>query len=380
MSANPIQQRRRRVLRDEPKEVRKSERPKSKSGRRYSDGALEESQLRITDFLPRATWRLGVVFAVGMTSIAALLLTYGWQAGKSMTAGQPIASALDLASPGSIAAWFAAAMAIGCAAAALIIFGIRRHRIADYRGRYRMWTWAAFVFLLASLDAVAQISQLAAGLVLKLTGGFFISTPATWVLLGWSILALTVAVPFLLELRMSQSTMAGLLAAGLCYATAGLLYGGYFQGSTTTSHAMLQVGFLHTAHLAMFTSLLAFARLVFLDAQGQLVRKERKRREITPPDWAIAWRRKQTANRAARRAARQERKAAGAAEPTSKSKPKVKTKRVAKKAAPAVVKVEYDDAYDEQEVNPEILQNPDLTKAERRKLKKQLKQQQRRAA
>ena len=292
MATNSVQRekRRRRVLREDTGEVRKSQRPKTNSNRRYSDGALEEAQPRVTDWLPRQTWQLGVTFAIGVVAVLSLHVVYRWQAAGTVTDGRPLTPAFNLAAAGSIGAWFGSVMSLSCSFLSLMIFNIRRHRIADYRGRYRFWLWAALIFGIASVTTVARFDLAVATWMFNLTGGRPFPSPTAWVIGGWALLSLTVAVPLLLELRMSQLTISGLLAAGLCYAASALLYVGVFRGQTVVTHVAWQVSFLYFGHVLALTSLYAFARLVFLDAQGELTRKPRRERNpIQPPAWVVAW-------------------------------------------------------------------------------------------
>jgi hypothetical protein len=361
-------------LREDAGEVRKSERPIIKKSRRYTDGALEEAQLRVTDFLPRKGWKLSVLLAAGLILILVLELFYRWQAGSALAASRGIAPPFDLAAAGSVGAWFASLTLLGCSAVALIVYNLRRHRIADYRGRYRFWLWAAAVFGIASVCMTARIDQSMAALMFTVTGGHVISTVPVWVFVGWTAVGLSVAVPLLLELRMSRTTIAGLLAAGVCYAGAGLLSIGVFRGHTLVGHVSLQVGLLYVGHVLTLTSLWAFARLVFLDAQGQLIRKRRKSPpEITPPQWVTAWRQRQAANRGGKHGAA----AANQKKPPAAGQPPLTKIRFKRPASAQVQQVDYEA---EDAIDPQVLDNPDLTKAERRKLRKQLKQQRRRAA
>lgn len=383
MTTNSVQRekRRRRVLREDAGDVRKSERPSTKGGRRYTDGALEESQLRCTDLLPRQAWKLSALLAAGLVSILLLEFIYRWQAGTAMASSRAVAPPFDLAAAGSIGAWFASMMLMGCSVVSLMTYNLRRHRIADYRGRYRFWLWAAVVFGIASVSTVARIDQVLASLMFTATGGQPSSSTPVWVFVGWSVVGLTVAVPLLLELRMSRTTIAGLLAGGLCYAAAGLLSVGVFRGRTLAGHVSLQVGLLYVGHLFTLTSFLAFARLIFLDAQGQLTRKPRKvPREITPPQWVTAWRQRQAEKRVGQgKAPAKKKKTKSASDGPSRLRVKrsANTKVVpTQDAPPKVVQVEYDV---EDEMDPQILDNPDLTKAERRKLRRQLKQRRRAA-
>ncbi len=55
--------------------------------------------------------------------------------------------------------------------ACLLIYSIRRHRIDDYRGRYRVWLGAALACLMLSANSVAGLHQVVADMLSHFTGG-----------------------------------------------------------------------------------------------------------------------------------------------------------------------------------------------------------------
>jgi hypothetical protein len=105
------------------------------------------------------------------------------------------------------------------AALARIIHSLRRHRVDDVRGRYRVWRWIAAGALLGSVNAVVGVHQ-------------FIARAA--VALGWSITALGA----------SADALAG---------------------------ALPLVG-----HTLILAALMVYARYVVLDVQGLIEHKPRR--------------------------------------------------------------------------------------------------------
>ena len=56
-------------------------------------------------------------------------------------------AAIDAGAAGNLAAWFSSCLLLMAAACSLQIYNLRRHKIDDYRGRYRIWVWAAIALL-----------------------------------------------------------------------------------------------------------------------------------------------------------------------------------------------------------------------------------------
>src|SRR4029450_12071108 len=79
-------------------------------------------------------------------------------------------AALDASHRGSLASWFAAMLLAGGALLSVVTFGIRLHRVDDYRGRFPVGLWTAGALVWASLDAATGIHD-AVGLGLMTLAG-----------------------------------------------------------------------------------------------------------------------------------------------------------------------------------------------------------------
>src|SRR5205823_14278964 len=60
-------------------------------------------------------------------------------------------AAFDLDGEGSLGAGFSAALLALSGVTAVLIYTLRRHRLDDYRGRYRLWLWAAMCWFVMSM-------------------------------------------------------------------------------------------------------------------------------------------------------------------------------------------------------------------------------------
>ena len=167
-----LDERRRRVLRDElaqPAQTETADATPTGGGsakgpvRAYATEVLSERQLRVIDLLPvRPLW-VAVSILLAVTAVAAILCVHiharTIDLGRNATEGVPYSAflaALDASQRGSLAAWLASVVLAGGAAASLVTFGIRLHRVDDYRGRYRVWLWTAAALVFASLDAATH--------------------------------------------------------------------------------------------------------------------------------------------------------------------------------------------------------------------------------
>ena len=75
------------------------------------------------------------------------------------TPARPGVAAFDLGGKGSLAAWFSSLMLLAASLVAVLVYTVRRHRMDDYRGRYRVWLWAALCWFLMATDAAASLHE-----------------------------------------------------------------------------------------------------------------------------------------------------------------------------------------------------------------------------
>ena len=258
-----LDERRRRVLRDElaqPAETESADSAPAPGGgsakgpvRAYCSAVLAERQLRVTDFVPvRPLWA-AVAILLAVTAVAAL----------------------DAAQRGSVASWFAGMLLASGAMLALATFGIRLHRVDDYRGRYRVWLWTATALAWASLDATTGIHDaLGCGLALLAgktpdSGSFSAACTISW-LAVYGLLFGTLAIRLAIEIWCSLLSVGALAVAGTLYLIAGLGVLGMLPQSGPLVDSVVRTTALLLAHVALVSAIALYARHVYLDATGRL--------------------------------------------------------------------------------------------------------------
>ena len=266
--------RRRRVLNDEVRTASGLSVASYQSGAvdpdapRYSEQANVEHHPQVTDYVPRRA-RAVVVTLLAGTAVAA-----GAQA--IMHFAEPIAAAfpgVDVEAlsgqlAGGLVAWSSAVALLLAAMLAKLTYSLRRHRVDDYAGRYRVWRWIAWGGVLASINSVLHLHTLVAKVAVAATGMSLTTSGSEWWLAPLTLVGGWVFVRLMLEVGESRTSLTMLLAAAACYgvAAAGALgwaptaLGGW---SGALTGALPLVG--HTIALA---GLMIFARYVVLDVQG----------------------------------------------------------------------------------------------------------------
>jgi hypothetical protein len=407
-----LDERRRRVLMDEiASPTSETDNPESQPAtggsakgpvRAYSPAVLAERQPRVSDLVPVRPFAAIFLVLLGLTGVAAIEnIHIHLQTMPLGSAAEPLA-AFDVGQRGSLASYYSALLLALGAAGALAIFGIRSHRVDDYRGRYRIWLWTAAALAWASLDAATGLhNAIGFGLALASSQSLTGDTAVVAIKISWLLLyALTfgtLGVRAAIEVWPSLPSFAALCVGGLLYLVAGMLQLEMFQADSPLVNSVAASTVIMVAHALLASAVGLYARHVHLDAQGRLkvhidpdrkkgkkaksktklkVVKEDKTNET--PDF------KPVAKPAAAAASAEPAKPATAPRfgwgSSASSTPPAKASAAISK--PAASSSDYDDEEDEEDGDES---GQKLSRSERKRLKKlarrdQQQQQQRRAA
>lgn len=349
---------------------------------RYGEAAGVKHHPRISDFVARNCrtiwlgWLLAVLVAAGLVAAD----FYGDVIARA--AGAMTIPALRMTAPGSLASWFSSVVLLLAAAHCLFIFSIRRHRLCDYRGRYRSWLSAAAALLLLSANSVSGLHSVAAGAAANAVGRSFLPAAAEW----WMAPALLVF--SWIGYRTFRDTVDSRLATWayaatlLAYAVALVEYLGGLPdlGVGDPAAALVAPTALLLGNIFLLTVVAAYARFVTLEVEGLI------------PLRATAANKGAAPKKASRQSPAAVNEKAEPASPrsgparTSSSRPTTKATRLKRDEAAAASarssawidgsQAEL-DGYDDLDGSP--TQQRKMTKSERKRLRK-LKAAQRRAA
>jgi hypothetical protein len=247
----------------------------------YADAARRQHQPHLTDVVPLRPWVHAALVALAALGVSAVVAAYLFV--PHATDGRwPL---LDLGRDGSLAAWLGA-VALACAVpASLLIYSVRRHRLDDYRGRYRMWLAAVPVMLWLSLEQTAALGDTLREALYGVTGwSWFAAAAPYWTLtLAGLLIALTTRLAF--ETRGCRTATAGVILAGLLVCSGFVVKLGWISLSGDQARTATEAGLYLTASLLLLSSLTLYARHVVLAADGKLaVRMKRPRIRIAKTD------------------------------------------------------------------------------------------------
>ena len=91
--------------------------------------------------------------------VAGLEGLYAWMPRLAAMTHDGRIAAFDLDGEGSLAMWFSSATLALASMVSLIVYYVRRHRLDDYHGRYRIWLWASAVWFLMSIDEGGSLHE-----------------------------------------------------------------------------------------------------------------------------------------------------------------------------------------------------------------------------
>jgi hypothetical protein len=250
----------------------------SKASETYTELARTECHARWSDFVPLRHLTVAAFLAAGLVAIAALEAAYYFVSQAEIWATGELA-ALDLARADSLAGWFMSVALLAAAALSVFIYSVRRYRVDDYRGRYRVWLWGGALWQVMSIDAVADLRGAVQAACIALSGRVGPLSGIAWWLAPWSLLVAWLGARMLLDAWACRTAAASLLF-GLALLPVGVALRQFplpladFELVMITSGCWLVGGWL------LLFSHIAYARHVLFEAHGKLpVRAPRPKRE-----------------------------------------------------------------------------------------------------
>lgn len=383
---------------------------------RYSESALKAINAPIAKYIPLRPFYLLVWFLVGLIPILGLLVLDQYRPEIANVVGSKATHAFDLNANGNLMDWFST-VAYGFAVAVMLgIYSVRRHRRDDYRGRFTIWRWAIACAALLSVDATVGLHHVWQGLCEYVAKTPLWGDGSIWWVGTWALVFGVMLVRLAMEMSSSRIAVASAVGAACCYAWASLVELNAAPATWVAAESPLaarasQLTTLMFGHHLILFSLVSYAREVVLEAMGlvespivrrakaQAARAERQSAKQAKRDEQSQ--QKSVKKKASKKKAGEVAAKKTAAKATTQKKADTEEKKDEGKSAPQLraVTPELSDGEDttpaptptKKSNKPKLKlaastseedyeEAPKLSKAEKRRLRKEQKRQQRRAA
>ena len=227
-----------------------------------------DRQLRVTDLVPRKYLTLLLWFLSGVTVIAGLEALYAWMPELAGRTTDGRIATLDLDSEGSLGAWYSSFILQLAAVMALVVFVVRRQKADDYHGRYRIWAWAALCWQVMSIDESASLHEGFKELMTLTTGQRVLGDGSIWWVAAYALILGTMGVRLVLEMRVCRGSTATLFLSGTCFVAAIVAQMGGVWPDQGARAVMLEEGFEMAGGVLLLLAMTLHARYVILAAQG----------------------------------------------------------------------------------------------------------------
>ena len=244
---------------------------------KYSTAALASHQPPVTCLIPKRMWTLAVMFLGGASAIAGLESLYGNVYANAHDALLGPLVALDAAARGSLMSWLSSLFLDMAAIGSIMVYSLRRHRLDDYRGRYRIWLCAGALCVLGSIDVVTGLHVALASQLTELSGTPLYGDGRVWWIAVAAVLVGTTFLRFSVEMRTCPSAVACLLLAGAGYVTGALIELDLLFPDGGAFALMVQSSCLMFAHLFVVLAIASYCRRVYHQAQGELPERRKRR-------------------------------------------------------------------------------------------------------
>lgn len=235
---------------------------------RYGVGANIENHPQVTSLVPRRYRTLSLI-AAGAIAAGATAELVAHFAG-------PLSELTQVVSPAEITAtfstqlvaWTSATLLLLAAGYTRLVYSLRRHRVDDERGRYRIWRVAGMAAVLLSFNAIVGGHELVARCLGSLVDWQMLPASAGWWLVPAALLGGGLLTKVALDAAECRGALTFYILAGTCLTVAGVHSAGWSPAWAAEFPGLIGRLFPLLGHTFLLVGSMLFARYVILDVQG----------------------------------------------------------------------------------------------------------------
>ncbi len=271
--------RRRRILAEElagglPQRVcrwRRAELMPRKS-ENYGEAEFLDEQRRLLDLVPRRLPIAGLLWLLAAGLAAGSVAFHLWAADAARAAARP--AVLELSC--GLERWLSSLTLLLASMLALAVYGVRRYRLDDYHGRYRVWLWAAACWFVLATDFAAGLHHALRETMVLATGTRILGDGSAWWAIPYFFLLGGVGSRLLLDMRQCRCSSAAMVASAGCYAAALAVRFGWLSIDDGQAGVAAKEAAMMGGHVWLLLAMGLHARHVVLDAEGILSKRQPK--------------------------------------------------------------------------------------------------------
>jgi hypothetical protein len=125
----------------------------------YGHGVSAFADLRLRDLIPRRRRFVAAWLSLAVLVMAAIIGAHLGRAAIASWLQLGAVPGIDLSQPANLAAWFTSVAFGGAGLLATIIYGLRRFRLDDYQGQYRLWLFVVPSLFLGSICSIVPLHE-----------------------------------------------------------------------------------------------------------------------------------------------------------------------------------------------------------------------------
>lgn len=244
----------------------------------YAVGAKRRHQRKVTDLIPKRPLAYSLSIVAFTALLAGVNLLAYFAPSWHTVIGRQGMEALAVTGPSSLATYLSTIFFAIAAVLCLQIYALRQHRCDDYEGTYRVWGWLAPAFAIASLGSALPLTTISQNIFIAVSGRGF---TVTWLPLAIGVgFASLFLIRYLMEVRGSLGTVAwaGLAWLSICTSWASpeiLKTLATDVDQSLVNDLVLGNGLLVAAGASLLANL-TYARFVFLRSNGFIEAKPKQ--------------------------------------------------------------------------------------------------------
>jgi hypothetical protein len=235
----------------------------------YSQEVRFACQQRLVQLIPVKKSTMASLASVLVSAWASLLLLhYLVNIRSSNVSGTYVALLFDVRSPNSLCHWLGLQLWVFTGIASLLVYQLRRHKLDDYRAKYRIWLFLAGASFFSSFDASTSALQIIGYTIDPWTQRQFSLPGWPVVLSGFASIVGVLGLRLCTELKSSPGSVSLWLSGLVSWAFSAVLGTGLFKIDWTTNTINLVVGATWLGGIILvFLASATYLRYTYIQAQ-----------------------------------------------------------------------------------------------------------------